>query len=129
MSPAAAVSLDLRAEPAAAALARAEIARYLDHHVPSGVVDDARLLASELVANVVQHAEVDNLHLSAELHPGALHVEVSNPAGGAVPIPRLPELGAGGYGLNMVARMARDWGIEHDGAHTTVWFDLSTSVN
>src|SRR3954468_736383 len=42
--------------PAAPATARAALTRWLDGHVPLEVLEDARLLASELVTNSLGHA-------------------------------------------------------------------------
>ena len=47
----------LRASPAAPATARAALTRWLSGHVPVEVLEDARLLASELITNSVRHPE------------------------------------------------------------------------
>ena len=46
----------LPAGPAAPATARAALTRWLSGHVPVEVLEDARLLASELVTNSLRHA-------------------------------------------------------------------------
>ena len=34
---------------------------------------------------------------------------------------------AGGFGLDFVARLSDDWGVERDARGTTVWFVLRTA--
>ena len=48
----------LPASADAPATARAALTRWLTGHVPEAVLDDARLLASELIANSLLHAEL-----------------------------------------------------------------------
>ena len=88
------------------------------------------LLLTELVTNAVRHGGARNgepLTVTLERWPWLLRVSVSDP--GPVfqwrpPDPRRPPE-EGGYGLVLVDRMARRWGIEPSEDSTTVWFELS----
>ena len=89
-------------------------------------VDDAELLASELVTNAVVHGEGS---VTVRVWPGAhgLRVEVSD-HGGATP--RLQENrtaeSEGGRGLGIVDRIATRWGVapRTTAVGTTVWFEM-----
>ena len=72
----------LPAGPAAPATARATLTRWLSGHVPMEVLDDARLLASELISNSILQPDIseeDLLRLAVQLRDGALRVEVRDP--------------------------------------------------
>jgi anti-sigma regulatory factor (Ser/Thr protein kinase) len=85
-----------------------------------GLVDDAALVASELVTNAVRHGgkhvdlEVD-LVPDEPAGPDATAVRVAVRDGSAV-LPRLRAVGddeEGGRGLAIVAGLAADWGTEN----------------
>jgi anti-sigma regulatory factor (Ser/Thr protein kinase) len=88
-------------------------------------VDDAILLASELVTNALKHSAsgqggkfaVAVLHRSADIR-----VEIVDQGG-----PWLPgdvSDGLHGRGLVIVGTVARAWGITGDDSGRTVWFEL-----
>ena len=90
--------------------------------------DEVALLVSELVTNVVQHTDSGPVvTLRAEKARLVVGVADSSPAPAAVrePDPARP----GGWGLQLVERIADSWGTQHlgDGAEV-VWFaiDLGT---
>lgn len=91
-------------------LARLHVRRRLTMWNWTGDIDDAVLVASELVANAVQHARVVGHELwlrLAELEDGGLIVEVSDPVR-AAPKPGVAPDGEGGRGLLVVAQLADD---------------------
>jgi anti-sigma regulatory factor (Ser/Thr protein kinase) len=94
---------------------------------PDGTVS---LLLTELVTNAVRHGgarDGQRVAVTVEHWPGLLRVSVSDPGPGfhwRPPDPRRPPA-EGGYGLVLVDRMARRWGIEPGGDSTIVWFELS----
>jgi len=92
------------------------------------VADDAELLVSELVANVVRHVGMP-MTVRLARRVDAVRVEVDDPSATA-PLLRHPEFDKeSGRGLLLVAAMASRWGTEHhrdDGK--TVWFELSTRL-
>ncbi|HZB30327.1 MAG TPA: ATP-binding protein, partial [Streptosporangiaceae bacterium] len=65
--------------------------------------------------------------VTLERWPWLLRVSVSDSGPGfhwRPPDPRRPPE-EGGYGLVLVDRMARRWGVEPGADSTTVWFELS----
>jgi anti-sigma regulatory factor (Ser/Thr protein kinase) len=117
----------LAAGPAAAAAARATLTRWLAGHVPVEVLEDARLLASELVSNSIGHAELPDeasLRLAVQLRDGALRVEVRDPGTSGAIVPReLDRERGGGFGLHLVDLIATRWGVDRTGG-TDVWFEV-----
>jgi anti-sigma regulatory factor (Ser/Thr protein kinase) len=123
------VQSDVSGGPHAAARARRLIEHELVGKLPAGVVDDVKLLVTELVANGVLHggAGVDaSMRLLLEGTRPGLHVEVVNAdhGRGGAPARRSPDLtGGGGIGLNLVDTLASRWGVRGD-PKTAVWFEL-----
>jgi anti-sigma regulatory factor (Ser/Thr protein kinase) len=116
--------------PAAAATARATLTRWLAGHVPGDVLEDARLLASELVTNTVGHADLPDeasLRLAVQLRDGALRVEVRDPGTTGAVAPREPDRErGGGFGLHLVDLIASRWGVNRTGG-THVWFEVDAA--
>jgi len=117
----------LASGPEAPCAARAALSRWLAPHVAARVLEDARLLVSELVSNSVQHAAVAAdapIHVSAEKTGGTVRVDVADLGRDARVTPRSPRSdGRGGYGLCLVDALAARWGVTHEpGTH--VWFEL-----
>jgi len=112
--------------PAAPATARAALTRWLTDQVPLAVLEDARLLASELVTNSVQHAASSNggLRIAVQVARGALRVEVRDAGAEGTVAPRAPDRkDGGGFGLQLVDRLATRWGVQRSG-DTRVWFEM-----
>jgi anti-sigma regulatory factor (Ser/Thr protein kinase) len=87
------------------------------------VLDDARLLVSELVANAVEHVREDgDIEVRVEIEDGSLRVEVRDPGPGFTYAPRTGEDDRG-WGLVFVDRVARRWA----NARGIVWFELERS--
>jgi serine phosphatase RsbU (regulator of sigma subunit)/anti-sigma regulatory factor (Ser/Thr protein kinase) len=122
-------AVTLEATPASVGQARALITRTLDGLLAPAVIDDVRLLVSELASNAVRHAGGGDYRLELDLDPHRLRVELSDGgpgpvAGGAGRIrDALPE---GGYGLGIVDRLSVRWGIERGSGPrpTRIWFEL-----
>lgn len=108
--------------------ARSFLARLLDGWgVADEVIDDASLLATELMSNAVEHGS-GVVTLKIDVHDGVLHVGVHD---GAVELPVMPDVDKGstkGRGIWLVQSMARDWGSDSSGDEPgkTVWFELTT---
>jgi anti-sigma regulatory factor (Ser/Thr protein kinase) len=122
----------LPAEPRAPGAARMVITHWLRGQCPEQVVDDARLVISELVTNSVRHAGMgpdDVIRLRIELTHGGVRVQVEDPGGEGVIAPRSPDLnGGGGMGLNIVVALATRWGVVRD-RRTRVWAELTWSAS
>jgi anti-sigma regulatory factor (Ser/Thr protein kinase) len=113
--------------PQAPSLARAALDDIAEEVAPR-TLEDARLLASELVSNSVRHAgltDSDAITFRVEQQDHCLRIEVEN-AGTAFEVPEREQWGEAvgtGWGLHLVARVADRWGVGGD-THTIVWFEL-----
>ena len=111
----------LPAGPGAPATARAALTRWLTGNVSGEVLADARLLASELVAN--SPAELlgeGSIQLAVRLSDGALRVDVRGPVTAPAPVVRAR---GDGFGLQLVEALATRWGADHtEGTH--LWFEV-----
>jgi anti-sigma regulatory factor (Ser/Thr protein kinase) len=108
-------------------LAREQVARCLTDAGarPDALFDDALLVTSELVTNAVRHAD-PHIDLKVVTDHGVFRLEVHDRGrSGLVRRNRSPDL-AGGWGLNVVHRLATDWGVvpARPGQGKTVWAEL-----
>lgn len=88
--------------------------------------DVLELLVSETVTNAVRHSEAPEdapIDLAATFHDGEIVVTVTDRGRGPLPRVRRPCDALGGYGLHMVDRESRRWGVER-AAGTSVWFAI-----
>jgi hypothetical protein len=111
--------------PAAPATARATLTRWLSGHVPMEVLDDARLLASELVRNSLLQPDIseeDLLRLAVQLSDGALRVEVRDPGTAQ----REPGPESSGVFGQLVEMIATRWGVSR-AVGTHVWFEVDAA--
>jgi anti-sigma regulatory factor (Ser/Thr protein kinase) len=111
--------------PTSPAAARDLIDR-LSEQVAESVLEDARLLVSELVANAVEHVrEPGDIEVRVEFADGSLRVEVLDPGPGFTYVPRAEQAGAKdrGWGLVFTDRVATRWAIDRG----RVWFELDGS--
>jgi anti-sigma regulatory factor (Ser/Thr protein kinase) len=107
---------------------RAFLARLLDGWgVEGSVIDDASLLASELMTNAVRHGR-GNVRLRVETEGGRLHVAVHDDRDKRPVVNHVSAASPGGRGMWIVETIARDWGTDDDGdtPGKTVWFELTT---
>ncbi|MFG1811536.1 ATP-binding protein [Streptomyces sp. NPDC049040] len=131
--------LRLRVEAGAAAAGRdftrralAEFGWPLDGSgAAPNAADDVVLLVSELLSNACQYGSAPYRVALCDYGPvdgGTVRVEVSD-ASPAEPVMRnLDTPGApGGYGMRLVDRLARSWGVDPDadGAGKTVWLEMA----
>lgn len=121
--------MEVAAGELAPARAREAVERWLSGRVSGTLVDDVRLLVSELVTNSVRHARLTGdatIRVSVAIVGGMVRVEVEDPGDGAIAaVPPDREHG-GGFGLYLVEILAERWGSSHDGK-TCVWAELAVS--
>jgi anti-sigma regulatory factor (Ser/Thr protein kinase) len=112
---------------AAAALARTAVSDWLASEPHGGlIVETTRLLVSELITNSLRHAQIDAeqpLRLRGSLHDTTLRIELWDAGTHGTVARRPPQLGAGGFGLDLVAQLSSAWGVERDAHGTTVWLE------
>jgi anti-sigma regulatory factor (Ser/Thr protein kinase) len=93
----------------------------VDHH--SSVLDDAVLLVSELVTNSVLHGGPPVV-VAVDCDGEALQVRVRD-GSSTMPEPREADRDAeGGRGLELVANLSADWGVDPEDGGKHVWFVL-----
>lgn len=121
------VALRLRADPTSIPEARHAVDR-LRGILEDAVLQDLRLMVSEVVTNSVRHAglgERDPIELRLSVDKERVRVEVRD-AGPGFELPGEPTtmFRDSGWGLYLVDRLADRWGVT-SGRGTTVWFEIS----
>jgi len=115
--------------PDAAADARRAIAQ-LRADLDPPLMETLRLLVTELVTNSVRHTECDSLTLRIAIGKAAVLTEVADD-GPLFAVEDLEGQSAaehdpdGGWGLFLVERLARQWGVKEDQGSKRVWFELA----
>lgn len=121
------VALQLPPTPTAPRVAREAVVAFA-HRCSEDLLDQARLILSELVTNSVRHAGLgpsDSILVRLSVADGRLRGSVHDPGEpfGGVGAERAPDPNPGGFGLHIVSTLARDWGIR-EGHGNEVWFEL-----
>jgi anti-sigma regulatory factor (Ser/Thr protein kinase) len=128
------LELALTATVVAPAQARATVSDWLTQAPTAGpFIGTALLLVSELVTNSVRHAQIEAeqpLRLSGWLSETTLRLELwdGGTQGAVTPRPPRRDEDVGGFGLDLVARLSRAWGVDRDATGTTVWLELATAT-
>ena len=122
------MKLEVRLRPAMGAPGDARRAlEDLARHVTPAVLDDIRLLVSELVTNSVRHASLSDqewVKVLVDISGVTVRVEVIDPGPGFRPnVPRPTIYQESGWGLYLVEQVADRWGVVDDGT-THVWFEI-----
>jgi anti-sigma regulatory factor (Ser/Thr protein kinase) len=115
------VLLALSPDPRAARQARRALA---EAHVPEDLEHTVGLLVTELIANSLRHAGLqdhDRVLFAARFVSDMVRVEVHDPGPGFDPEDRHD---IRGYGLRMVDKLATRWGVDIDDDGTRVWFEI-----
>ena len=111
-------------------MARSEVTRRLSPRVTGGVLEDVRLLLTELITNSLRHAGVradDEIGVRAQVSGETVRIEVHDPGRDGPVVMRKPGPRGGGYGLFLVESLTDEWGVDRrDG--TTVWAELSAGT-
>ena len=79
------------------------------------MLDDARLLLTELITNAIRHGHLehgDRIAVTIRREAAALLVEVSDPGDGIAPSDSRPPGSGDGWGLTLLDRLAEAWGVE-----------------
>jgi anti-sigma regulatory factor (Ser/Thr protein kinase) len=121
------VELSFQPVPTAATEARTEVTQRLAARLGASVLEDVRLLVTELITNALRHGRLtpgDRVSVKASVDEGVVRIEVRDPGNDGDVVPRPPGQRGGGYGLYLVEMLAKRWGVDRrDG--TVVWCELS----
>lgn len=106
----------------AAAAARRLVRTRLARHLPVETMDDVLLVVSELATNAVLYG-IGDIELRIAFDGRCVSGNVADAGSGFERAPRdRPHRRIGGYGLRLVERVARRWGVHEGTAH--VWFEI-----
>ncbi|MFL5736225.1 MAG: ATP-binding protein [Actinomycetota bacterium] len=116
---------ELSVRPEAARIARGML-EPVGEGVREDVLERAKLLVTEVVANSVVHGDTrDPIRVHVEARPRALRVQVSDTGPAFEPDARRPrERSESGWGLFLVDTLADRWGVRPSDDDVTVWFEL-----
>jgi anti-sigma regulatory factor (Ser/Thr protein kinase) len=123
------VSLRAPHEPASVGKVRREIVADLQtRDLPEQLVDEAEIVASELLTNAVRHARPlsdGTIRVRWKIRGDVVEVEVTDGGGESVPrpAPRTVWLSSG-RGLRIVRSIAHEWGVTEDRTGSVVWATL-----
>jgi anti-sigma regulatory factor (Ser/Thr protein kinase) len=110
----------LPAEPLSASKARDFVGRHLVAHGLDDLVEEVRLVASELATNALRHAGTPFV-VSLSQADGAVLLSVRDGSAAAPARNRPGAWDVRGRGLLLVERLSRDWGTRIDAAGKSVW--------
>ena len=120
------VSLQLPHDRRAAAMARHALDPLSDKLHPE-LLDDVRLLVSELVTNSVRHApdaRGETVDLDVSLSDDTVRIEVRDRGPGFIPVGREASQDVGsGWGLFLVDELCERWGVSR-ADRPLVWCEL-----
>lgn len=109
----------------AAARARREMTR-LREGLETPLLEDIRLLVTELVSNSVRHAGATTVELTVAVRPGDVRVEVANQGAPFTPTARgSRQQDDPGWGLFLLDRLSDHWGVCEDSGYQRVWFEMA----
>jgi anti-sigma regulatory factor (Ser/Thr protein kinase) len=111
----------------AARRARRAVREALEGELTEERLHDVELLISELTTNSVRHAGCDEtreLYMQADVDGRYLRLCLCDGGGGFEDVTPKPDLRrGGGYGLMLLDRLSKRWGILRDGGFC-VWFEV-----
>jgi len=116
----------LAAEPVSASKARDFVCQHLVAHDLLYLVEDIRLVASELATNAMVHARTPFVVTLSEMN-GVVLLAIRD-GSTSVPVPTTPQvMDMGGRGLVLVELLSHEWGASTDGSGTkSVWASFAT---
>ena len=119
--------IELPSGPLAPGAARMVVDHCLSGLVAPWILQDARLLVSELVTNSVRHGDVESgtivLRLDLTAHTLRLEIENAGTAGVVELRSASRRDGRGGHGLELVELLTTRWGVMRD-RNTSVWLEM-----
>jgi anti-sigma regulatory factor (Ser/Thr protein kinase) len=105
--------------------ARERVIELAEPFVDDGRIADLRLVISEVITNAVRHGGNGDMLVAVTPKQGYLCVQVTDTGDGFAPRPRAFEPDDdGGFGLFLVERLTRRWGLTREDSNTRVWFEF-----
>ena len=86
---------------------------------------DVELLTSELVTNAVRHAHGEVEVTIDLIDPDCIRLEVRDRSERLPVLRPLESAHDGGWGLHIVGRIARRWGLEQHTGEKTIWCEIA----
>jgi anti-sigma regulatory factor (Ser/Thr protein kinase) len=119
-------SVVLVAEPVAVGEARAWLSEQAAELVEDAQLDNLTLVISEIVTNAVRHGQPGGqILLAATPKDEFLCVQVTDEGRGFVHSPgAMASEPGGGFGLFLVEKLTRRWGMTRENTRTRVWFEF-----
>jgi anti-sigma regulatory factor (Ser/Thr protein kinase) len=112
-------------EPHSVPRARERVIELAEPFVAASRIADLRLVISEVITNAVRHGGAGEMVVAVTPKPGYLCVQVTDTGDGFAPRPRAFEPDDdGGFGLFLVERLTRRWGLTREDSNTRVWFEF-----
>jgi anti-sigma regulatory factor (Ser/Thr protein kinase) len=116
-------------EPASVGKVRREVVNDLQtRDLPEQLVDEAEMVASELLTNAVRHARPlsdGTIRVRWKIRGDVVEVEVTDGGGESNPRPApRPVWLSSGRGLRIVRSIAHEWGVTEDRTGNVVWATL-----
>ena len=118
----------LSADPVSASIARDFVCRHLVAHDELELIEDVRLVVSELATNAVAHAQTPFVVILS-LTDGLVLVTIQD-ASSAVPVRGAPDVtDMSGRGLMIVELLSDAWGTSTDaGGSKSVWASFASTL-
>ncbi|MEX2405796.1 MAG: ATP-binding protein [Actinomycetota bacterium] len=121
------IAVALPAVPESIPRAR-EILEGLRDELDGSVLEDLRLIVSELVTNSIRHAGLrtsDPIDLEVSVDETTIKLELRDRGRGFAPPPTPASLfQESGWGLFLVSKLTDRWGVSTEGGVTTVWIEI-----
>ena len=115
----------VRPEPHSVPQARERVIELAEPFVEGERIADLRLVLSEVITNAVRHGGEGDMLVAVTPKPGYLCVQVTDTGDGFAPRPRAFEPDDdGGFGLFLIERLTRRWGLTRENSNTRVWFEF-----
>ena len=112
-------------EPHSVPRAREWVIGLAEPFVAAARIADLRLVISEVITNAVRHGGEGDMLVAVTPKEGFLCVQVTDTGDGFAPRPRAFEPDDdGGFGLFLVERLTRRWGLTRENSNTRVWFEF-----
>jgi anti-sigma regulatory factor (Ser/Thr protein kinase) len=116
-------------EPHSVPEARERVIELAEPFVAASRIADLRLVISEVITNAVRHGGEGEMVVAVTPKQGYLCVQVTDTGDGFAPRPRAFEPDDdGGFGLFLIERLTRRWGLTREDSNTRVWFEFDFSA-